>query len=54
MRAAVAYIHSSQQARAQSWGLSHWLGYILLLVLLLSMINGLMPQAEIALFPVMC
>ena len=50
MRASVAYIHSSPQARAQSWGLSHWLGYILLLVLLLSMTDGLMPQAEIALF----
>ena len=50
MRAAVAYTHSRPQARAQSWGLSHWLGYILLLVLLLSMIDGLMPQTEMAIF----
>jgi hypothetical protein len=50
MRVAVAYTQSRQQVREQSWGLSHWLGYILLLVLLLSMINGVMPQIEMAIF----
>ena len=50
MRSAVACISSRPQARAQGWRLSHWLGHILFPVLLLSMIDGLMPQAEMALF----
>jgi uncharacterized integral membrane protein len=50
MRVAVAYTQRRQQVREQSWGLGHWLGYILLLVLLLSMINGVMPQIEMAIF----
>lgn len=54
MKSAVAFISSRPQARAQGWLLNHWLGRILFLVLLLSMINGMMPQAEMAFFPVMC
>ena len=50
MRSAVAYISSRPQAHTGDWRLSHWLGHILFLVLLLSMIDGLMPQAEMALF----
>lgn len=50
MRSVVTYMSSRPQATAQRWRLSHWLGRILFVVLLLSMIDGLMPQAEMALF----
>ena len=50
MRSAVAYTHSRPQTLVQRRRFRHWLGYILFLVLLLSMIDGLMPQAEMALF----
>jgi len=50
MRSTVTYISNQPQARAQEWLLSHWLGRILILVLLLSMIDGMMPQVEMALF----
>lgn len=50
MKSAVTFISSRPQARAQGWLLNHRLGCILFLVLLLSMINGMMPQAEMAFF----
>ncbi len=50
MRSAVAHARSRPQASARGWRLSQWLGHLLFLVLLLSMIDGLMPQAEMALF----
>ena len=50
MSNAVTYISGRQQTHAQEWRTGQWLGRILFLVLLLSMIDGLMPQAEMAIF----
>lgn len=50
MSSAIAYRSGRLQTHAKEWRISQWLGRILFVVLLLSMIDGLMPQAEMALF----
>lgn len=50
MRTAGVYIASDTKSVASVWSLRKMLGQLLFVTLLLSMINGLMPQAEMAVF----
>lgn len=50
MRTAGVYITSDMKSVASVWSLRRFLGHILFVALLLSMINGLMPQVEMFLF----
>ncbi|MGE4530471.1 MAG: hypothetical protein AB7C98_04010 [Acidithiobacillus sp.] len=50
MRSSAAYTPNWSQILVQRERLRYWLGYAILILLLLSLIDGLMPQAEMALF----
>lgn len=50
MNAAVTYVYSRPLGNSQVGRISHWLGNGLLILLLLSVVDGLMPQTEMAIF----